>query len=131
MGKPHEIFNKELLADLIAEAIANVTLKVNPLSYDVWSYFEVTATPYNYCSFVEVDILGSLGVPAMELETTIATGFECEIKWDPGNVNNTVIHIDEGSTISLNKRIDKFYIHPLSTSGVISFIAEGFLHWDC
>ena len=131
MGLPHEIANKNYLAKKIAEEISDVVLKVNPLSYDVWDYFEVTASPYNYCTFVEVDVLGSMNVPAMELETTTPTGFECEIKWDPGNVNDKVIHIDKGSTISLNKRIDKFYIHPISTEGVISFVTEGFLHWDC
>ena len=126
MGLPHEIVNKNYLAKRIAEEIADVVLKVNTLSYDVWDYYELGATPYNMCSFIQYDVVGSMGVPCMQLDTLEPTGFNMEIKWDEGNVNDCKIYIAKGSTITLNKRIDKLYIHPMETSGTLKLIFEGF-----
>jgi len=131
MGDSHEIFNKKYLSSLIASEISDVVLKANCLSYDVWDYAEVTATPYNYCSFVKIDVIGSMGVPSMQLDTLEPTGFDMEIKWSPGNVNNKKLFIAKGSTIKLEKRIDTFYVHPMNTSGILKLVFEGFLHWDC
>ena len=131
MGLPHEIWNKSFLAAKIAEEISNVVLKVNPLSYDVWDYFELEATPYNMCSFIQYDIVGSMGVPCMQLDTLEPTGFNMEIKWSPGNVNDKKIYIAKGSTITLNKRIDTLFIHPMETQGSLKLVFEGFEHWDC
>jgi hypothetical protein len=131
MGDPHEIWNKKYFSKKIAEEIADVVLKVNCLSYDVWDYVEITATPYNYCSFIKIDVIDSMGVPCMQLDTLEPTGFQCEIKWSPGNVNDKKIPIAKGSTIKLEKRIDTFFVHPMETSGTLKLVFEGYEHWDC
>ena len=131
MGDSHEIWNKKYFSALLASEVSDVVLKVNTLSYDVWDYVEVTATPYNYCSFVEIDVVGSMGVPSMQMDTLGVTAYDMEIKWSPGNVNDKKIFIAKGSTITLNKRIDTLLVHPMETSGTLKLIFEGYEHWDC
>lgn len=130
MGDTHEVWNKKYLAEQIAEEVAKKLFKVNSLSYDLWYYYEVVASPYNYCTTVSLDILSDMGAPAQELETIEPIGFDCEIWWDPGNVGEKKLKFDKGTKIALNKRIDTFYIHPLETSGIIKILVNGYSFWD-
>jgi hypothetical protein len=130
MGKPHEIFNKELLADLIAEAIANVVLKVNTLSYDLWKYYEIVVTPYNAHTTVTLMIFEDLGAPGMEIDIFEST-VPFSLAWNPGNVADSKIDFDAGTAITLNKRVDELFVTLNGDSGKIRLIAESYTKWDC
>jgi hypothetical protein len=130
MGKPHEIFNKELLAGLIAEAIADVVLKVNTLSYDLWKYYEIIVTPYNAHTTITLEIFEDLGAPGMEIDLFSST-VPYTLAWNPGNVADSEISFDAGTTITLNKRVDELFITLNGDSGKIRLIAESYTKWDC
>ena len=130
MGKPHEIFNKELLADLIAEAMANVVLKVNNLSYNLWYYYELEATPYSYCTTKTLDILSDMGAPAQEVDIFVAE-FPFELSWDPGNVGDNKIAFAAGTHVTLNKWVEQLHIHFQGTTGKMQIITEGHVKYDC
>lgn len=130
MGDPHEIANKKYLAGLIAEAISNVVLKVNNLSYNLWYYYELEATPYSYCTTTTLDILSDLSAPAQEVDIYLAE-FDFELSWDPGNVGNKKIKFDAGTHVTLNKWIEQLHIHYMGTSGKMEILVEGHSKFDC
>jgi len=141
MGEPHEIENKKYLAELIADAMAKVILKVNIYGYDLWYPYNIEVKeptpyvewPYEVCEEFEIDILTDMGSEAREIVIeTDEGGVSYTIAWDPGRPYEDAWYpktIPAGAKFTIeNKKIAKLYFHAL-TPGHIYIEAEGFT--DC
>lgn len=134
MGLPHELWNKQYLADAIADALAKKVLKVQAHGHELWYPYTIEVkepTPYvewDYyvCTPFELNILNDLGAPASEVDV-IETSSNFTIAWGPnrpvdsdGNPLWFPKTITAGSKFKLeDKRIETLYIHALDKGEIL------------
>lgn len=140
MGDTHEQKNKKYLAELIAEELAKIVLKVNIYGYDKWKSYSIEVKepqpyqewPYEVCTEFSIPIEVDMGEPAREVVImTDVGGVSYTLAWEPGRIDEEWYPktIPAGSTFYLeNKKITELIIHAL-TPGWIYIDAEGFT--DC